>query len=108
MNSPFDNNDKAFLPFYTDAFSVTTKDGKKTTLHVSLFNDATSDTLTESAFESDGRNVSLICLERDWPFVKQNLSRGDEIVDMKTLRKYSVTEVDDDAAIGKIIHARES
>lgn len=105
--SPFDNIDIAFLPFFSDSFSVTTKDGKKTTLHVSLFTDYTDEPITDSAFDADRKRVSLVCLERDWPWVKDNLARGDTIVDAKTLRKYSVTEVEDDPAIGKIVHARE-
>lgn len=107
MTSPFDNIDIAFLPFFSDSFSVVTKDGKKTTLHVCLFTDMTEQPLSEGAFETERKAVSLVCLERDWPWVQKNISRGDEIVDAKTLRKYSVTEVEDDPAIGKIVHARE-
>lgn len=108
MNSPFEEiNDIAFLPFYTDAFSVETKGGKKTTLHVCLFTDMTEQPLSEGAFETERKAVSLVCKEEDWPWVKDNLARGDTIVDAKTLRKYSVTEVEDDPAIGKIVHARE-
>jgi len=108
MTSPFDNiNDIAFLPFFDSAFSVTTKDGKKTTLHVSLFTDYTDEPITDSAFDADRKRVSLVCLERDWPWVQKNISRGDEIVDAKTLRKYTVESVYDDSALGKIIYARE-
>ena len=107
MNSPFDDIDKAFLPFFTDAFAVTTKDGKKTTLHVCLFTDMTEQPLSEGAFETERKAVSLVCSEDDWPWVKDNLARGDTVVDTKSLRKYSVTSIDDDPAIGKMIHARE-
>lgn len=107
MKSPFDDIDKSFLPFFTDAFAVATKSGKKTTLHVSLFIDATDTPIADMAMETERRVVSMVCNEDDWPWVKENLARGDSLTDVKTQRKYSVTSVEDDAVIGKIIHARE-
>lgn len=107
MNSPFDDIEKSFLPFFTDAFAVSTKDGKRTTIHVSLFIDMTDDTISDEAMETERRIVSLLCSEKDWPWVKANLSRGDTLIDVKTQYKFSVTSVQDDLTIGKIIHARE-
>lgn len=107
MKSPFEDIDKAMLPFFTDAFAVKTKDGKKTTLHVSLFFSMTDDPITDAAMEADRKTVILACREEDWPFISKNLSRGDEITDAKTLKKYTVTTVEDDNVIGKTIYARE-
>jgi len=81
MKSPFDDIDKAFLPFYSDAFAVTTKDGRKTTLHVCVFTDMTEEPLSEGAFETERAGASLVCREEDWPWVKGNLARGDIVVD---------------------------
>lgn len=108
MKSPFEDIDKAFLPFYTDAVAVKTADGRLTTLHVSVFQDATGDPLSEGAMETDRRDLAIVCLERDWPWVKRNVKRGDELTHAATGRRYKVSEVEDDFAVGKVIRAREA
>lgn len=107
MRSPFTNIDKAFAPFYTDFFSVKTKDGKKTTLRTCLFQNMTGEPFSEDAMETDRQDIMLICKEEDWPWVKKNVSRGDLIQSDSSGKKYRVSEVEDDFGVGKMIRARE-
>lgn len=106
MKCPFDNVDMAFEPFYNDAFAVTTKDGKKTTLSTCVFTCMTGDPLAEDTMETERKDIMLLCREEDWPWVKANVSRGDSL-ERYDGTKFKVTLVEDDFTMGKLIHARE-
>lgn len=108
MNSPFTGTHAAFEVFYDETVSITTKDGKRDTFPVAVFTDGYSDPLDDSMMETDRTDVRFIFKRRDWSFI-QKVERGAEIIRFtENRKKYVVSEVKYDSALGWIITARES
>ncbi len=106
MINPFENVDAAFEPFFTDAYKITTKQGKTATLNTCKFDNATLEPLADGAMESEIHGISLAIRRDDWPWVRDNIARGDTVQNTRG-KKYRVAEIIDDEAMGLLIQARE-
>ena len=104
MNSPWDDIDEAFEPFYTDAIIIDTQSGKHT-LSVVVFNDATSEVINSSMTNTEVQYIQVICKTSDWPYVKL-MQIGDKFHVVSTNSEYSVDDVAHDATLGILINAR--
>ena len=105
-NSPWKDFDEAFEPMFDESVSVKTKDGKKTTLRVSVFTDGTADPLMDDALDTEREDITFVFARRDWPFV-QKLVRGDTIerAEFNGLT-YKVSEALLDNCLGWCVKAR--
>ena len=106
MKSPFYNIDCAFAPFFDDAITIKTPDGKSGTFSACLFTDGTSDPLTDDMMETNREDITFVFRNKDWPFVK-NLQRGAIVRRLVNNKEYSVSEAKYDNALGWIVAARE-
>lgn len=105
MTSPFDNTDKAFDVFYSEAVVVTHK-GERQTLEVNIFTDATADPLDDSAMDTDREDILLVFNRKDWGYVSK-LGRGDTVE--RTANNgvaYKVSSARHDAVMGWVVRAR--
>lgn len=101
-----DDTDKAFMPFYDFAVTITTKEGKRQTLKVSLFDDIEGEPLSqELSMETERKDIQIVARRRDWSFL-QTIRRGDTVEVPPMKKKYSISSVENDFAMGIIIKAR--
>ncbi len=103
MCSPFDNIDGAFEPFYTDDVIIETTGGKRQTLACVVFDSALDEAITDESMDTDRAFLDFVFPRRDWDFAKL-LRRGDSVTWREM--KLKVQSVDDDSAMGVIVHAR--
>lgn len=108
MESIFnDNTERAFMPFNDFAITITTKTGNRETLKVSLFDDIEGEPLSdEVSMDTERKDLQIIARRKDWGFVK-TVKRGDTIEVPPDKKKYSVSSVENDFALGIIIKARQ-
>ena len=107
MRSPFENIDGAFVPFFGEDITVSTKDGRSGVFPVCVFTDGTADPLTEDMMETDREDINIVFRKCDWPFVK-GLVRGDQIMRERNGKKYAVSQAKMDNALGWVVAAREA
>lgn len=104
-NSPWKDFDEAFEPMFDESVSVKTKDGKKTTLRVSVFTDGTADPLAADMMDTDREDVVFMFKKADWPFVK-TLKRGATVTRCSYGKEYAVSEAKLDNCFGWVVTAR--
>ena len=109
MRNPWENNDKAFAPMFTESVQITGKRDTLTTnetLECVIFSDTTGDPFSSEAVSTDREDISISVSPNDWGYL-QKIKRGDTIFRPWNGKKYKVSEVKNDIAIGWTIKARE-
>lgn len=110
MESPWDNNDKAFDPMYTETISV--KGSRRNGIDVNqnlccvIYTDETGDPFSSQTVETTREDISISFKKTDWAYVQQ-IQRGDTLYRPMNDKSYKVKEVKKDVAMGWIIKARE-
>ena len=109
MKNPWNNNEKAFAPMFTESIQITGKRDTHTpneTLDCVIFSDTTGDPLSDQSINTEREDITISVSPSDWGYV-QKIKRGDTIFRPFNGKKYKVSEVKNDIAIGWIIKARE-
>lgn len=112
MESPWNDTDKAFEPMYTEKISVNGKrDGGVERVNQSIdcviYTDETGDPFSSESVDTTREDIVISFKERDWSYV-QRVQRGDSVYRPMNNRRYAVTSVKRDIAMGWIIKARET
>lgn len=106
MRSPFHNISAAFVPMFDEAITIKTTDGKRDSFDIIVFTNGDGEPLSEDMMETDREDIDILFKKEDWSFA-QHLERGAEIERMCLHKKYSVSSVRYDSALGWIVTARE-
>lgn len=106
MRDPFEGNEKAFDPMFTEDIVINTKDGKTQTLKCFVADDITADPMSDDLMDTQMKGIAVSFNRGDWAFIG-SMTRGDKLYRAKNNKHYIVSEVLDDLAMGFIIKARE-
>lgn len=107
MKNPWEIVD-AFDPMFDESIEIIT-DNCNLTLECAVFADATGDALSPDLVETNRIDINIVVRKNDWP-VLENVHTNN-IVKRTVAGKvvtYAVTDLVDDAAIGKLIKARST
>lgn len=107
--SLFDNTDKAFEPFYDEDIVVELKGGELVTVKACVTTDGTLDPMSDEMMDTQEQGISLTFKRDDWPALA-NIKRGDKITRTMwngQMKRYSVSDVKEDFALGWICIAKE-
>ena len=111
MTDPFADMDSAFEPFFRDYVSihgVREKDILNQTIPCSVFDDVEADPMSQDMVDSDIRQIQFLGMQKDWAFLEK-LRIGDELsFASQPDKKYTVSSVRHDSAMGIIVAAREA
>lgn len=105
MESPWKENDDAFMPMFTESI-VLTHQKQKQTISAAVFTDNTGDALADDNLDTDREDIQIVCKRKDWAYISK-LTRGDvvERIEVNGL-KYRISDVQQDALMGWCIYAR--
>ena len=111
MTDPFKDTTSPFEPFFTESVSIHAQrdDGKtmNQTIPCSVFDDVEADPMSQDMVESDIRQIQFLGRQMDWAFLEK-LRIGDELrFASQPDKKYAVSSVKHDNAMGIIVAARE-
>ena len=109
MKDPFSIEyfDKAFAPMFSEAVRLTLKDGASQTLNACIFDDSTTDPVSDGGLDSVGERIQLLFKRGDVAFLKK-IKRGDKITrqGLET-KEYTVQDSRMDDDFSWVIHARK-
>ncbi len=106
MENPFDNIENAFEPFFNETVMVGLKGSAlPQTVKAFVATDNTADPLSDEMLETECDAISVVIRKSDWQSISR-IKRGDYIARTNPAKTYNVTGVQEDFALGFVIHAR--
>lgn len=104
MKNPFEDMDSAFEVMYTEPITMKTVEGV-CSLNACVMTDGTIEPLADEILESDVEQITILLKKTDWCLIDK-IKRGDEITLVNSNKKYAVSDLLNDFALGWIIKAR--
>lgn len=107
--NPWEGNDKAFEPMFTESVSVHGARGDSEincTVKAVVFTDCTGVAFGSDSVNTDREDITVSVAPGSWGYVKK-IRRGDTVFRPFNAKRYRVSDVKNDIAVGWVITARE-